>query len=72
MNSAVSIGAGSWLGTGAVILPGSAIGRNVVVAAGAVVRGKVPDRCVVAGIPARVVREYVPGLGWEPRPAREA
>jgi serine acetyltransferase len=67
VNSAVRIGPGSWLGTGAVILPGSDIGRNVVVAAGAVVRGAVPDRCVVAGIPARVVREYVPGSGWEPR-----
>jgi serine acetyltransferase len=64
VNSAVSIGAGSWLGTGAIILPGSKIGRNVVVAAGAVVRGKVPDRCVVAGIPARVVREHIPGAGW--------
>ena len=69
VNSAVRIGAGSWLGTGAVILPGSTIGRNVVVAAGAVVRGDVPDRCVVAGIPARVVRAYVPGSGWEPRRA---
>ena len=72
VNKAVRIGAGSWLGTGAVILPGSAIGRNVVVAAGAVVRGEVPDQCVVAGIPARVVREYVPGSGWEPRRARRA
>ncbi|MGA3151325.1 MAG: acyltransferase [Streptosporangiaceae bacterium] len=64
VNSAVSIGAGSWLGTGAVILPGTVIGRNVVVAAGSVVRGKVPDFCVVAGIPARIVREYLPGTGW--------
>jgi acetyltransferase-like isoleucine patch superfamily enzyme len=71
VNSAVSIGAGTWLGTGAVILPGSVIGRNVVVAAGAVVRGKVADRCVVAGIPARVVREHVPGAGWT-RPAGDA
>jgi serine acetyltransferase len=72
VNSAVKIGAGSWLGTGAIILPGSTIGRNVVVAAGAVVRGEVPDQCVVAGIPARVVRQYVPGSGWEPRRARRA
>jgi len=64
VNAAVSIGSGSWLGTGAVILPGCVIGRNVVVAAGAVVRGKVPDRCVVAGVPARVIREYVAGAGW--------
>jgi acetyltransferase-like isoleucine patch superfamily enzyme len=64
VNSAVSIGSGSWLGTGAIILPGAVIGRNVVVAAGAVVRGKIPDRCVVAGVPARVVREHIPGVGW--------
>ena len=64
VDSAVSIGAGSWLGAGAVILPGTVIGCNVVVAAGSVVRGKVPDFCVVAGIPARIVREYLPGTGW--------
>lgn len=66
VNAPVRIGAGSWLGTGAIILPGADVGRNVVVAAGAVVRGKVPDRCVVAGVPARVIREHVPGLGWVP------
>lgn len=45
----VEIGPGCWIGTGAVILPGARLGRNVVVAAGAVVRGEVPDRAVVAG-----------------------
>jgi acetyltransferase-like isoleucine patch superfamily enzyme len=68
VNTAVSIGAGTWLGAGTVILPGAHVGRNVVVAAGSVVRGTVPDRCVVAGVPARVVREYVSGTGWA-RPA---
>ena len=63
-NSAVSIGAGSWLGAGAIVLPGAVIGRNVVIAAGSVVRGVVPDRCVVAGVPARVVRTYELGEGW--------
>jgi serine acetyltransferase len=38
----------------------------VVVAAGAVVRGKIPDRCVIAGVPARIVREYKEGDGWSP------
>ncbi len=72
-NQTVSIGAGTWLGAGAIILPGTRIGRNVVVAAGSVVRGDVPDRCVVAGVPARVVREYIPGTGWTPplRPSRD-
>jgi serine acetyltransferase len=63
-NTAVSIGSGSWLGAGAIVLPGAQIGRNVVVAAGSVVRGAVPDRCVVAGVPAKVVREYAAGDGW--------
>jgi len=65
-NAAVSIGPGCWLGAGAVVLPGARIGRNVVVAAGSVVRGTVPDRCVVAGVPAKMVRSYLPGDGWSP------
>ena len=60
----VTVGSGSWIGHGAVILPGARIGRNVVVAAGAVVRGEVEDHAVVAGSPARVVRRLEPGLGW--------
>jgi acetyltransferase-like isoleucine patch superfamily enzyme len=64
-NEPVSIGDGSWLGHGAIVLPGSRIGRHVVVAAGAVVAGlDVPDNSVVAGVPARVVRRYVAGEGW--------
>jgi len=65
-NAAVSIGQGCWLGAGVVVLPGACIGRNVVVAAGSVVRGAVPDQCVVAGVPAKVVRSYLPGDGWSP------
>ncbi|MEV0095514.1 acyltransferase [Streptomyces sp. NPDC050738] len=62
----VEIGPGCWLGTGAVILPGARLGRNVVVAAGAVVRGEVPDHSVVAGAPARVVRSWDAEGGWTP------
>jgi acetyltransferase-like isoleucine patch superfamily enzyme len=62
--AAVSVGEGSWLGAGVIVLPGASIGRNVVVAAGSVVRGRVPDRCVVAGVPARVVRTYDEAGGW--------
>jgi serine acetyltransferase len=62
----VRIGPGSWLGTGVVVLPGSDIGCHVAVAAGSVVRGVVPDRCVVAGAPAKIVRRYSDGQGWDP------
>jgi serine acetyltransferase len=66
VNSPVEIGAGCWLGTRVVVLPGTRLGRNVVVAAGSVVRGEFGDACVIAGSPARVVRRYVPGEGWHP------
>ncbi|MCZ7413015.1 MULTISPECIES: acyltransferase [unclassified Streptomyces] len=62
----VEIGAGSWLGHGAVVLPGARLGRNVVVAAGSVVRGEVPDHAVVAGAPARIVRRWDADAGWQP------
>jgi acetyltransferase-like isoleucine patch superfamily enzyme len=68
-NEPVVIGNGSWLGHGAVVLPGSRIGKHVVIAAGAIVAGlDVPDRSVVAGVPARVVRQYRAGEGWVPVP----
>ncbi len=70
-NEPVSIGDGSWLGHGAIVLPGSRIGRHVVVAAGAVVAGlDVPDNSVVAGVPARVVRTLRRGGGLASRPPR--
>ncbi|HJQ07486.1 MAG TPA: acyltransferase [Nocardioides sp.] len=60
----VRIGAGTWIGHGAMILPGTTIGRNVVVAAGSVVRGDVPDHTVVGGVPARTIRSYEGAGGW--------
>ena len=62
----VTIGSGSWLGTGVVILPGAHLGRNTVVAAGSVViAGQYPDHAVIAGVPAKVVRRQVDGA-WQP------
>ncbi len=61
----VRIGSGTWIGHGAVVLPGTTIGRNVVVAAGSVVRGDIPDHAVIGGVPAKVIRRYVPDVGWE-------
>jgi acetyltransferase-like isoleucine patch superfamily enzyme len=62
--AAVRIGSGSWLGANVVVLPGAQIGEHVVVAAGAVVRGVIPNRCVVAGVPAKIIRRWVDGQGW--------
>ncbi len=53
----VSIGSGSWLGHGTVVLPGATIGRHVVVGANSVVTGELPDNCVAAGVPARVIKK---------------
>ncbi|MCS6960833.1 MAG: gamma carbonic anhydrase family protein [Pseudanabaenaceae cyanobacterium SKYGB_i_bin29] len=53
----VKIGAGSLIGMGAVILEGVTIGSGSIVGAGAVVTKDVADGVVVAGVPARVVRE---------------
>lgn len=53
---AILIRQGAWLGANAVILPGVCIGKNAVVAAGSVVTRDVPDYCVVAGNPARIVK----------------
>jgi len=60
----VVIGDGSWLGHGTIVLPGASIGRHVVVGAGSVVTGDIPDLCVAVGNPARVIRRYVDGRGW--------
>jgi acetyltransferase-like isoleucine patch superfamily enzyme len=54
---AVTLCDGCWIGLGAVILPGVTIGRNAVVAANAVVTNNVPDRAVVGGIPAKVIKQ---------------
>ena len=58
---AVSIGAGSWIGYGAVVLPGARIGAHVTIGANSVVTGEIPDRCVAVGSPAKVIRRYVDG-----------
>jgi acetyltransferase-like isoleucine patch superfamily enzyme len=52
----VSIGDGSWLGHGTVVLPGATIGRHVVIGANSVVTGDIPDYTVAAGVPARVIK----------------
>lgn len=52
----VTIGKNAWLGANSTILPGVTIGENAIVAAGAVVSHNVPANSVVAGVPARVIK----------------
>ena len=53
----VRIGAGSWLGTNVVVVPGVTIGQHVAVGAGSVVTKDLPDNSVAVGSPARVIRQ---------------
>ena len=46
-----------WIGANAVILPGVTIGRHSVVAAGAVVTKDVPPHSLVAGVPAKIIKQ---------------
>lgn len=54
----VKIGNNVWIGGNATILPGVTIGNGVTVGAGAVVTKDVPDNVVVAGVPAKIVKQY--------------
>ena len=61
---AVSIGSGSWIGHGSVVLPGARIGCHVAIGANSVVNGEIPDFSVAVGAPARVIRKYDAAKGW--------
>ena len=57
----VIIGNNVWIGDKVTILSGVHIGNNVIVAANAVVTKDVPNFCVVAGVPAKIVKELCQG-----------
>ncbi|CYX36827.1 sugar O-acetyltransferase [Streptococcus suis] len=52
----VRIQENAWIGADATILPGVTIGKNAVVAAGAIVTKDVPDNTLVAGAPAKIIK----------------
>lgn len=56
-NQGVVIGNDVWIGLDAIILYGCTIGNGVTIAAGSVVTKDVPDYCVVAGVPARIIKK---------------
>lgn len=47
---------GCWIGANVIILPGITVGRNAVVGAGSILTKDVPDRVVVVGNPAKIIR----------------
>ena len=54
---AVAIDDDAWIGAGAILLPGVRIGLGAIVGAGSVVTRSVPPGSIVAGNPARIVRQ---------------
>ncbi|NUT00946.1 MAG: acyltransferase [Sphingomonas sp.] len=52
----IEIGSNVWVGAHCVILPGSVIGDDAVIAAGSVVRGTVPPGEIWGGVPARKIK----------------
>jgi acetyltransferase-like isoleucine patch superfamily enzyme len=53
----VTIGDDIWIGANAVVLPGVTIGAHSVVAAGAVVTKDIPPHSLVAGVPAKIIKQ---------------
>jgi acetyltransferase-like isoleucine patch superfamily enzyme len=55
-----------WIGANCVITKGVRIGKHVVIAASSVVTGDIPDNCVVGGIPAKIIKQYLTNEGcWK-------
>lgn len=56
---------GCWLGENVCVI-GATIGKNSVVGANSVVTKDIPDFCVAAGAPAKIIKRYNPSSGlWE-------
>ena len=53
----ITIKEDAWLGTGVIVLPNVTIGKGAIVGAGSVVNKSVPPFIIVAGVPARPIRE---------------
>ena len=57
----IEIGDFSFIGTGAIIMPGAKIGKGVIIGSGSVVRGEIPDFSIAIGNPSKIIgdtREY--------------
>lgn len=54
----VYIGKNVWIGEGVSILPGVVIGDGCIIGANTVVTKNIPENCIVAGIPAKIIKKY--------------
>jgi acetyltransferase-like isoleucine patch superfamily enzyme len=54
----VTIGNNVWLGDNVCVLPGVSIGNGCVIGANAVVNRDIPENCLAAGVPAKVIKKY--------------
>ena len=57
----ITIEDGVWIGANSTILSGVTIGEKTIVAAGSVVNKSVPSYCLVAGVPAKVIKKFEKG-----------
>ncbi|MBR1774416.1 MAG: acyltransferase [Bacteroidales bacterium] len=53
----ILIGDGCFIGANSIILKGTTIGKNCVIGAGSVVHGAFPDNVIIAGNPAKIIKE---------------
>ncbi|BCZ27058.1 putative lipopolysaccharide biosynthesis O-acetyl transferase WbbJ [Claveliimonas bilis] len=54
----VAIGDNVWIGENVSIMPGVKIGNGCIIGANSVVTKQIPDNCIAAGIPARIIKKY--------------
>lgn len=64
----IMVGNHVWIGVKAIILYGTEIGDGSIIGAGSLVKGKIPNNCIAAGVPARVVRR---NIAWSSKKCAE-
>lgn len=54
----IEIGNNVFIGNSSIIMPNVKIGNNCVIGAGSIVTKDVPDNCIVAGVPAKIINDF--------------
>lgn len=62
INSPVKIGSNSWIGANVIVLRGSEIGKNCVIGAGSIVKGKIQDNSICIQKKESVIKKYERGI----------